>query len=106
MESGFLISYAAFILEVLLSLVTVGYLLFSSSQTRPLATILIILVSISGVVALVFPVAFIVNFPSTLSNVHPFNMALLIGSPLMPIVLFLWLHTLRGRLTHHSNGTR
>lgn len=91
MESGFLLSYGAFVAEVIAF--AIGVVQATSNhdvdRARRVPSALVPVLAVLGVVALIFPASFIMSHPGSLAVAHPFSIALLVGAPAMPIAMLL-----------------
>jgi heme A synthase len=93
METGFLLSYGAFVAEVIVFVIAVFQAPWKSASDEKGTRIRIALVlAVLGLVALTSPVSFIVSYPDSLKTAHPFSWALLICAPAMPIVFLVFRH--------------
>lgn len=85
-------SYGAFIAELIAFAIGIAQAMSSSTVDQAghrVPSGLVTSLALLGVVALIFPVSFIMSHPDSLVDAHPFSIAFLAGAPAMPIVMFL-----------------
>ena len=92
MESALLISYGAFFVEVIVFVVGMYMTLRVPAQSAngghsPRRVIWLWVIFACAGVALMFPVSYVIRHPETLASIHPFNLALLILAPTMPLIM-------------------
>jgi len=93
MELGFTISYLAFFTETVIFFIGIAVIFIlgkkKNSSLEKIVTIFLLLTTMLALLALLFPVTFIKNFPEALHAASPISILLLAGSILMPIILLL-----------------
>ena len=94
METGFVVSYLAFVSEIVIfvfSCVLCKFFIKKNYRYIKLIDLsLLIFLALLGFIALLFPMSNIISNLSinTLLDIHPFNLFLLTASWLMPIIFF------------------
>jgi hypothetical protein len=94
MESGISISLYAFATECVVFAIAVAYFILRRAphpaQGKLNTSVFSVVTAIAAAIALWFPLTVVIDTPSSLASAHPLFLAVLIGGPLMPLILW-WL---------------